>query len=52
MTLTVNQIIRSKRKTLALIVKPDGSVLIRAPMRPSKALIQELVEKNRGWIER
>jgi predicted metal-dependent hydrolase len=52
MTSPVNQIIRSKRKTLALIVKPDGSVLVRAPLRASKALIQEFVEKNRGWIER
>lgn len=52
MTFPVNQIIRSKRKTLALIVKPDGSLLVRAPMRTSKALIQEFVEKNRGWIER
>lgn len=52
MTFPVNQIIRSKRKTLALIVKPDGSVLVRAPLRTSHALIQEFVEKNRGWIER
>ena len=52
MTFPVNQIIRSKRKTLALIVKPDGSVIVRAPLRTSKALIQEFVEKNREWIER
>lgn len=47
-----DQIIRSKRKTLALIVKPDGSLLVRAPLRTSNALIQEFVEKNRGWIEK
>src|SRR5690349_12174857 len=48
----VNQIIRSRRKTLALIVKPDGSVIVRAPLRASQAMIQEFVEKNRQWIER
>ena len=48
----VNEIIRSKRKTLALIVKPDGSLLVRAPLRATKAGIEEFVEKNRGWIER
>ena len=48
----VHRIVRSKRKTLALLVKPDGSVLVRAPLRTSNALIQEFVEKNRGWIEK
>jgi predicted metal-dependent hydrolase len=48
----VNQIIRSKRKTLALVVKPDGTVFVRAPLRASKAVIAEFVEKNRGWIEK
>jgi predicted metal-dependent hydrolase len=52
MTYPVDQIIRSRRKTLALIVKPDGSVLVRAPLRASRALIQEFVAKNKGWIER
>src|SRR5690349_15166857 len=52
MTNPINQIIRSRRKTLALIVKPDGSVIVRTPLRASQAMIQEFVEKNRQWIER
>ena len=52
MTIPVHQIIRSKRKSLALIVKPDGSLLVRAPLRTSKALIEEFIEKNRQWIEK
>ena len=48
----INQIIRSKRKTLALIVKPDGSLLVRALLRTSNAFIREFVEKNSGWIEK
>lgn len=52
MTITVDQLIRSKRKTLALIVKPDGSLIVRAPLRASRKSIQEFVKKNRGWIEK
>lgn len=51
MTIPQHQLIRSKRKTLALIVKPDGSVLVRAPMRTSKAVIEEFISKNTLWIE-
>jgi predicted metal-dependent hydrolase len=43
---------RSARKTLALIVRPDGSLLVRAPLRTSIAAIEAFVEKNRGWIEK
>ena len=49
--IAVDEIIRSRRKTLALIVKPDGSVIVRAPLRLSKALIEEFVAKNQGWIK-
>jgi len=52
MTIPAYQIVRSKRKTLALVVKPDGNVLVRAPLRASKAAIEEFVEKNRGWIQK
>lgn len=44
--------IRSKRKTLALIVKPDGSIVVRAPLRMPEKAIREFVEHNRQWIER
>jgi predicted metal-dependent hydrolase len=50
--ITFDQIIRSRRKTLALIVKPDGSLLVRAPLRTSRAVIQQFVDKNRAWIEK
>lgn len=48
----IDKIIRSKRKTIALIVKPDGTVLVRAPLRASQSSIQEFVRKNTQWIER
>src|SRR5690242_12197126 len=50
MSIEVNQIIRSKRKTLALVVKPDGALIVRAPLRLPEQAIQEFIEKNRAWI--
>jgi predicted metal-dependent hydrolase len=52
MTIPQHQLIRSKRKTLALIVKPDGLVLVCAPMRTANAVIEEFVRKNTSWIEK
>lgn len=52
MTIPAHQLIRSKRKTLALVIKPDGSLLVRAPIRASKTVIEDFIEKNRGWIEK
>jgi predicted metal-dependent hydrolase len=51
MTFPVDQVIRSKRKTLALIVKPDGSVLVRAPLRTPRTVIHAFVVRNKRWIE-
>jgi predicted metal-dependent hydrolase len=52
MTIPQHQLIRSKRRTLALIVKPDGSVVVRAPLRASQAVIEEFVTKYEPWIEK
>src|ERR1043165_3225755 len=52
MSIEANQIIRSKRQTLALIIKPDGALIVRAPLRISEKAIKEFVEKNREWIQK
>src|SRR6266545_1801265 len=52
MPIKVNQIIHSKRKTLALIVKPDGSLIVRVPLRASQKAIREFIESNAKWIEK
>ena len=44
------EIIRSKRKTLALQVKRDGSVVVRAPFRISEVRIRDFVNRNKVWI--
>lgn len=52
MPIRVDQIVRSKRKTLALIVKPDGSLIVRVPLRTSEKAIWEFVEQHVEWIRK
>jgi predicted metal-dependent hydrolase len=52
MLIRVDQIVRSKRKTLALIVKPDGSLTVRAPLRASEKSIREFIEQHAEWIRK
>jgi predicted metal-dependent hydrolase len=52
MTIEINQIIRSKRKTIALIVQRDGALIVRAPLKASGKSIREFVEKNSAWIQK
>ncbi|MDR1669573.1 MAG: M48 family metallopeptidase [Oscillospiraceae bacterium] len=41
---------RSRRKTLAIHVKPDGAVEVRAPLRLAKAEIERFVTLKTDWI--
>ena len=46
------KVIRSARKTLALQIHPDGSVIVRAPLKmPLKDIETFLAEKS-AWIEK
>ena len=53
--MTENQIpvelVRSRRKTLALYITADGRVQVRSPMRTPHSVIQAFVEQHREWIE-
>lgn len=44
------ELVRSKRKTVAIQIKPGGKVIVRAPMRMSQKAIEKIVEKNTAWI--
>ncbi len=46
------ELIRSARKTLALQLKPDGTVLVRAPLRTSKRQIETFLREHRDWVEK
>lgn len=49
-TLEGIEVVRSRRKTLALEVKAPARVIVRAPMRTSQKVICEFVESHRAWI--
>ena len=44
------QIIRSSRRTMSLEIKPDGRIIVRAPIRLSDARIRKFVEEKQEWI--
>ncbi len=46
------EIIRSKRRTLCLQIKRDGSVVVRAPFRTSERVIDDFVNKHTDWINK
>lgn len=41
---------RSARKTLALEIRPDGTLLVRAPLRMSRAAIDRFLREKADWI--
>jgi predicted metal-dependent hydrolase len=43
-------LIRTNRKTIALIIQKDGTLLVRAPIRVSQKKIESFIEEKSGWI--
>ena len=46
----IDEIIRSKRKTVSIQIKDDGKLIVRAPLRLSKKNILSIVKKHQNWI--
>lgn len=44
------QVVRSRRKTIAIEIHPDGQVILRLPLRYPKTKIPEILEQYRDWI--
>ena len=45
-------IVRSHRRTMAIQIKRDGRVVVRAPYAATDEEVRQLVEKQRAWIEK
>jgi len=45
-------IVRSKRRTVSIMIRETGEVEIRAPYSTSNRTISEFVESKRDWIEK
>lgn len=43
-------LIRSRRRTMALQITPEGQVVVRAPQRTAQAVIDRFVESHADWI--
>lgn len=52
MEIKIEKIIRSKRKTVALQITDDSTLIIRAPYNVSDKAIMKIVDKNREWIRK
>jgi predicted metal-dependent hydrolase len=48
--LPIDEIIRSRRRSIALVVERDGRLVIRAPLRASLSQIRALVLQHAEWI--
>ena len=46
------ELIRSNRKTIALQIKGDGRIIVRAPLRMAARDIQRFVDSKAAWIEK
>ncbi len=45
------EIIRSKRKTIGLQVRPDSRVILRVPRQMKKREIEQFIDEYREWID-
>lgn len=50
--IAVDEVVRSRRKTIALVVQPDGRLVVRAPLRTSQKIIDAFVTSKADWIEK
>ena len=46
------KVIRSSRKTVALQILPDGSLLLKAPQSMKRADIQRFLDVKKDWIDK
>lgn len=52
MDIKIDKIIRSKRRTVALVVMQDASLVIRAPLRAPLEYIYKFVDEKKDWIKK
>lgn len=45
-------LVRSRRKTISIEIKSDGSIKVRAPYFASKSKIETFIASKRAWIEK
>lgn len=48
--LTPTKIVRTKRKTLSLIINNNGDLIVRAPLKCTDSVIFDFISKKANWI--
>jgi predicted metal-dependent hydrolase len=48
----VQKIIRSRRRTIALIITPEARLIVRAPLRAPVRMIDAVIWEKRDWIKK
>jgi predicted metal-dependent hydrolase len=48
----IDEIIRTRRKTIALEITPDAKLIVRTPLSIKNDYIRKLVEQKRSWIRK
>ncbi|NMA66145.1 MAG: M48 family metallopeptidase [Clostridiaceae bacterium] len=48
--LTIDQLIRSKRKTISLTITKDAKLVVRVPLRMPLKDINDIIEEKKDWI--
>lgn len=48
----IGRIVRSRRKTIALVIERDGSLTVRAPNRVTMKFINEFARDHENWIRK
>lgn len=51
MAIKIDQLIRTKRKTITLEVTADARLIVRAPIKTPLSYLERLVEKKVSWIK-
>ena len=46
------QVIRSRKRTVSVQIKPDGSVVVRAPLGMSDCRVEGFLREKAGWIRK
>ena len=50
MLITISRILRSRRRTIALVITRDARLIVHAPLQTTMTEIETLVEHKRNWI--
>jgi predicted metal-dependent hydrolase len=46
------KVIHSKRKSFALVIEKDGTLVVRAPVGATRRQIMDIVKKHQDWIDK